>query len=195
MKVTEIEELVQKITEQIVASCLLEKSEYTLACDQPLEQLPNEVTQQKIHWVTTDQENAQGLVVKELTVAQLASIASLQVSDETTKQVQGYLLAGKPVWVLQTNWPQKTNHLRYGLRQQLTNLKTQVERYGVNFLAPGESLAFEQLKKPVKARTKGKFITEKELQAYIQQKDFQLPKDCRLTPLAVDYAREHSITI
>lgn len=189
MNVTEIETIIQKITDRLMAE-LTPKNTTNLAFDR-LEQLPQELADKpEISWVRPEQE-ATGLVVKCLSLAQMASIANLQITDFTTKQVQRYLLAGKPVWVLTTEWPERKSGLKYGLQKHLLALHSQLEGYGVQFVSPEE---WCQIKPPAKRDyTPKAYLTEKELKQLVQQPNFQLPTDRRLTPLALDFAKENQL--
>lgn len=198
MKVTDIEGLVQTITAQILEQVEQKTSstDLVLACERTLQTPPKVSGDKRVRWSLPTDPLAQGLVIKELSLAQLASLVALQVPDETTKEAQAYLLAGKPVWVLETQLPKEPQKLRYGLRQKLASLQAEAQRYGVIFLAPEEALSVSSVTKRQKPVAKtGKFITAQELATAFQQKDFQLPAGSRLTPLAVDFAREHAITM
>lgn len=198
MNVTKIEAIIQEITQKILDAYPKEaQSALLLGCDRP-EQLSRDFVDslEAVKWLNPDQlQQTQGLVIKSLSISQLASVVSLQTPDYATQVIQRYLLAGKPVWVLQTELPEQTKGLKYGLRQQLQNLQTQAERYGIVFLTP-ETWSLVCDTRGRKAKTEAvTFITEKQLQKLMRQKDFQLPAGSRLTPLARDFAMAHHLTI
>lgn len=198
MNVTKIEALIQEITQKILDAYPQEaQATLLLGCDRP-EQLPRDFVDslEAVNWLNPEQtQQARGLVIKSLSISQLASVAALQTPDYATQLIQRYLLAGKPVWVLQTELPEQTKGLKYSLRQELQTLQTRVERYGLVFLTP-ETWSLVGAARVRKAKNEAvTFITEKQLQELLLQKDFQLPAGSRLTPLARDFAMAHHLTI
>ena len=97
MNVSEMENLIQQITDQICQQLL--SSSYSVAL---AEAFPEEmfVRFPDVNWVTKEQKLARGLVVKRLTISQVNAIAHLQETDELVKNILAFLFEGKPVLVL-----------------------------------------------------------------------------------------------
>ena len=100
MNVSEMENLIQQITDQICQQLL--SSSYSVALAEAKEAFPEEmfVRFPDVNWVTKEQKLARGLVVKRLTISQVNAIAHLQETDELVKNILAFLFEGKPVLVL-----------------------------------------------------------------------------------------------
>ena len=81
MNVSEMENLIQQITDQICQQLL--SSSYSVALAEAKEALF--VRFPDVNWVTKEQKLARGLVVKRLTISQVNAIAHLQETDELVK--------------------------------------------------------------------------------------------------------------
>ena len=100
MKVSEIEELVQQITDRICQQ--LPKPTLALAFSQEKKEIPAEFYTQfpTVQWRTGEDQESAGMIVKQLTISQMSSIALLQENDLLTRRILSFLLQGKPILVL-----------------------------------------------------------------------------------------------
>lgn len=67
------------------------------------------------------------MIVKQLTISQMSSIALLQENDLLTRRILSFLLQGKPILVLETlpAIPKETP-LKYQVKRQFKNIETNV---------------------------------------------------------------------
>ena len=189
MNVSEMENLIQQITDQICQQLL--SSSYSVALAEAKEAFP------EVNWVTKEQKLARGLVVKRLTISQVNAIAHLQETDELVKNILAFLFEGKPVLVL-TPIPSvtKNSRLKYRLKQTIQENVDMCQQFGLIFYHDSENYAVFQAacQKQLRslAETKRTYITEKQL-IRMTESGVSLSKNAYLTPLAKDYARKHQL--
>ncbi|TBH18437.1 TIGR02536 family ethanolamine utilization protein [Enterococcus faecalis] len=197
MNVSEMENLIQQITDRICQQLL--SSSYSVALAEAKEAFPEEmfVRFPDVNWVTKKQKLARGLVVKRLTISQVNAIAHLQETDELVKNILAFLFEGKPVLVL-TPIPSvtKNSRLKYRLKQTIQENVDMCQQFGLIFYHDSENYAVFQAacQKQLRslAETKRTYITEKQL-IRMTESGVSLSKNAYLTPLAKDYARKHQL--
>ncbi|MGM0209235.1 ethanolamine utilization protein [Enterococcus sp. DIV0421] len=199
MKVSEIEELVQQIADRICQQ--LPKPTLSLAFSQEKKEIPAELYTQfpTVQWrIDEDQESA-GMIVKQLTISQMSSIALLQEKDLLTRRILSFLLQGKPILVLEIlpAIPKETP-LKYQVKKTIQEYRDKCQQFGLTFYrSPQDYVDFWkscQKKSVPKALTKRTFITEKQLKKMLEYR-IPLIKNAQLTPLAQDYMRTQKLLI
>ena len=80
-----------------------------------------------VQWRTGEDQESAGMIVKQLTISQMSSIALLQENDLLTRRILSFLLQGKPILVLETlpAIPKETP-LKYQVKRQFKNIETNV---------------------------------------------------------------------
>lgn len=135
MNVSEMENLIQQITDRICQQLL--SSSYSVALAEAKEAFPEEmfVRFPDVNWVTKEQKQARGLIVKRLTLSQVNAIAHLQETDELVKNILAFLFEGKPVLVL-TPIPSviKNSRLKYRLKQTIQENVDMCQQFGMIFI-------------------------------------------------------------
>jgi ethanolamine utilization protein len=199
MRVTEMEQLIQIITDKI---CLQStSSQKLLALTQEKAAFPPALFRyfKNVSWTTVNNEHASGLVVKNLTIQQISGIANLSVSEALTQDILSFILRGKPVLVLATEANQLFKEtMKYQLKKTIHECLDKCQRFGLYFYHSERDFeAFwsdcQKRKLPANTPTRS-YITEKQLQQLLQKQE-PLPKNQRLTPLARDYAIQHQLLI
>ncbi|MGM0125831.1 ethanolamine utilization protein [Enterococcus sp. AZ194] len=198
MKVSEIEKIIQSVSEQLFATLSLPKC--VLALDQEATLFPKELFAEfpeGSSWTTANQKRVNGLIVRRLSISQLSAIANLQVIDEVTQRVSAYLLSGKPILVMESESIQSRRmKKRYHLSKTISEMEERCHSYGLYFYQTrGSSEAFFTECQKTRAVTdlqKRSYITESQLIRMIQNQE-AIPTDSHLTPLAKDYAIAHHL--
>lgn len=197
MKVSEIEELVQRITDRICQQ--LPKPAFSLAFSQEKKDIPDELYSHfpNVQWRTNEDQESAGIIVKQLTISQMASIALLQENDLLTQRVLSFLLQGKPILVLETLPAiSKEAPLKYHVKKTIQEYRDKCQQFGLTFYrSPQDYADFKQAcqkKSMPKTLPKRTFITERQLKKMLE---YRLPpiKNAQLTPLARDYARDQKL--
>lgn len=197
MNVSEMENLIQQITDQICQQLL--SASYSVALAEAKEAFPEEmfVRFPDVNWITEEQKQARGLVVNRLTISQVNAIAHLQETDELVKNILALLFEGKPVMVL-TPLPSVTKNslLKYRLKQTIQENVDTCQQFRMIFYHSSENYDVFQMACQKQLRslshTKRTYITEKQL-IRMTEEGVSLSKDAYLTPLAKDYARKHQL--
>ncbi len=193
MKVSEMEAIIQQITELICTQ--LPQPAHTLAVEKS--DLPPEVYTRfpDVCWQVQDNEHADGMIVKQVTIPQISSLASLQEKDELTRRILAFLLQGKPVLVLEgVPVGSKKPSMKFRMKQTIQEYINICQQFGMYFYqSPQDYTDFlKECQKKVlpTALPKRTFITEKQVKKLIEQR-VPLRENLRLTPLAADYARQY----
>jgi ethanolamine utilization protein len=198
MKVSEMEELIQKITNRVCQQ--LPMPTCSLAFTQEKKDIPAELYTHfpNICWQTKEDQNTAGMIVPQLTISQMSSIALLQETDTLTRRILSFLFQGKPVLVLAViPVVSKKNQLKFRLKQVVQQHMDNCQQFGVKFYrSPKDYADFWkecQLSVPKsKTISKRTYITEKKLKQMLENR-IPLAKDAQLTPLAQDYARKYQV--
>lgn len=195
MKVTEIEKVIQQVTEMLMNR--LPTADYQLAWMDEKASYPKTLFAERsmVDWIETqDPTKSDGLVVQHVSFPQLAAIAQLLPTDQKTASILSFLFAGKPVLVLQTESANTQNKMKYHLKKKITESTVQCQRYGMYFFEE-EDASYDSFltacRKKVLAKElpKRKYVTEKQLIQRLQQTNgIDLMNQERLTPLAEEYA-------
>lgn len=196
MKVSEIEEVIQKITEQVYKQLPMPPDSLVLV--QEKENIPEEIYSQfpNVCWEIND-DNASGMVVNRLTISQISSIASLQDKDELTRRVFSFLKQGKPVLVLEDPMDSfEKLRLKYHLKKTIQEYMDRCQKFGLHFYHVTRSCTdfLEECQKQVRSTylSKRTYITEEQLKKMVEE-GTPLEKGVQLTPLAKDYAYDHQL--
>lgn len=199
MKVTEIEKIIQKVTEMLMKQ--LPQADVRLALAEAKANYPQTLFSElsTVDWTeTNDPADKEGLVVQQLTLSQLASIVQLLPTDQKTASILSFLFAGKPVLVLQTESSNDFRTMKYHLKKKINELTEQCQRYGIYFYEQERGYASflaNCRKKPLaKELPSRKYVTEKQLIRRLQEtNEIDLTSKERLTPLAKEYALRHRL--
>ncbi|MBO0461813.1 hypothetical protein JZO83_08620 [Enterococcus sp. DIV1298c] len=195
MKVTEIEKVIQQVTEMLMKR--LPPADYQLALTEAKAGYPQTffADLSMVDWLEgKDPTKCDGLVVPHVSLSQLAAIAQLLPTDHQTTSILSFLFAGKPVLVLQAESANDSSKMKYHLKKKVNELAEQCERYGMYFFEQ-ENTGYDAFlascrKKPLaKELPSRKYVTEKQLIQRLQQTNgIDLTNQERLTPLAEEYA-------
>jgi len=132
VKVTEIEKVIQQVTEMLMNR--LPAADYQLAWMDEKASYPTTLFAERsmVDWIETqDPTKSDGLVVQHVSFPQLAAIAQLLPTDRKTVSILSFLFAGKPVLVLQTESVNSPNKMKYHLKKKITESTVQCQRYGM----------------------------------------------------------------
>ena len=193
------DDVVVRISPRFATYMQLLSSSYSVALAEAKEAFPEEmfVRFPDVNWVTKEQKQARGLIVKRLTLSQVNAIAHLQETDELVKNILAFLFEGKPVLVL-TPIPSviKNSRLKYRLKQTIQENVDMCQQFGMIFYHDSENYAMFQAACQKQFRSlaepKRTYITEKQL-IRMTEAGVSLSKNAYLTPLATDYARKHQL--
>lgn len=169
MRSVELEEFIQKITDQVLAE--LDLKEQSVEFNAKRESYPKWAIDKisssfKCQLNAKQDSDAILLCLSKLTLTDVLAISNLIGIDDTSKRVLDYLYKGLPVWIISNEQNYITNNQRYAVRKNISEALNKLEQYGILFIHTEKELSenISALKKKYSIRVPKHFITLEEVQ-------------------------------
>lgn len=189
MNSVELEKLVQKVTDQVLAELNSNKSVIELDDDQAL--YPTWFRKIvsadfKCQFNAKQDSNAILLCLSNLSLSDLLAVSNLVGINDRCKKILDYLLKGMPVWVMEneSHYLEHKKEQRYAVYSKISNALDEVGKYGVSFISTEEELKKEIsiIKRQKHIVVPKHFVTLLEVQKRARAgeqlvNDFEIPTD------------------
>lgn len=204
MQSTEIDKIIQVITDQVIKK-LEAVTEDKILCRGENKTYPAQYLQKlsadyHLEFGTKQDSDAILLCLREATLTQLLAISNLNVVNSLTKQVISFLLAGKPIWIFD-DAPKLSKYrhtTRFEVWRLLQRALERLNKFDIQFINSDEQLKealvkLEKLTRPT--QVKKKFITESVLRERLLNNENLVNSGELLTSLASDWFKQHQINM
>lgn len=199
MQSAELEELIQVITNQVVAR-LRDVTKSKILFQGEIETYPAPYVKKLSaddHFMLETKQDSDAILLclRQLTISQLLAIVRLITIDEVTGMAIDFLLAGKPIWIF-SRFPDLTSYRRqakFTVWKQIQAALQTLETMNVHFISDDHvfSRQFQIIqKRQTKTSIKRKFISRLELEQRWQVGKKLLAPSEILTDEAADWANK-----